>query len=154
MISIGGNTIMIFSSLNKTAAFIGLALLVLALTACAGPPAVQTDPLAGSSWVLDQVLGEEAIPGTQVTIQFNEGRVEGSAGCNSYGGGYSLGGDNSLTTGEIVRTLMACENPPGVMDQEDAYLQALQNAASYRIDGQRLEILDASGATVLWFSRS
>jgi heat shock protein HslJ len=47
---------------------------------------------------------------------------------------------------------MACMDPEGVMDQEVLYLAALQNAAVYTIQDDRLEIRDESGAGVAYYS--
>ena len=38
---------------------------------------------------------------------------------------------------------MFCDKPAGVMDQEQQYLAALQNAATYEISGSNLTIRDA-----------
>jgi heat shock protein HslJ len=40
-----------------------------------------------------------------------------------------------------------CAGPPGVMEQETKYLGALQNSATYKIEGNMLWIRDAGGAT-------
>ena len=42
-------------------------------------------------------------------------------------------------------------DPEGVMDQEQAFLVALASAASYRLAGARLELLDATGSVILAF---
>jgi hypothetical protein len=39
------------------------------------------------------------------------------------------------------------------MEQEAAYIGALQSASAYRMTDSRLEIADASGETVLVFAR-
>jgi heat shock protein HslJ len=46
---------------------------------------------------------------------------------------------------------MACLEAEGTMEQEQAYFQALNAAASYRVDGDRLEVYDEAGAQVLAF---
>ena len=48
---------------------------------------------------------------------------------------------------------MECPSPEGVMEQEKDYVAALTSAAAYVIDGDRLEILDADGETVLVYAR-
>jgi heat shock protein HslJ len=47
---------------------------------------------------------------------------------------------------------MACEQ--AVMDQEQQYLAALQSAATYRIDGSKLELRTADGALAADFARA
>jgi heat shock protein HslJ len=46
---------------------------------------------------------------------------------------------------------MYCMDPEGVMDQEEAFLAALTSAASYRLSGAWLELLDATGSVILAF---
>jgi heat shock protein HslJ len=39
-----------------------------------------------------------------------------------------------------------CNDPEGVMDQESQFLAALESAATYKIEGTRLELRTADGA--------
>jgi heat shock protein HslJ len=72
-----------------------------------------------------------------------DGRVTGSAGCNRYMGGYQAS-SGSLTIGPLATTRMACEQ--ALMDQEAAYIQALESTAEYAFDNDMLVLRDASGA--------
>ena len=92
-------------------------------------------------------------PHTTVNALFGEdGNITGSAGCNSYTGSYTQRGQNGISIGPLVTTLMYCGDP-GVMDQETAYLANLQAAASYEMtaDG-KLQLMDANGTPVLVYS--
>jgi heat shock protein HslJ len=71
--------------------------------------------------------------------------VSGNSGCNNYSGGYKTTGDQ-LKVGPLAGTQMFCDQPAGVMDQEQQYLAALQNAATFQIDGGTLTIRDANSA--------
>jgi heat shock protein HslJ len=51
-------------------------------------------------------------------------------------------------------TMMFCEEPEGVTNQEEAYLKALDSATSYRIMGDELVMQDESGQEVLKFKAS
>lgn len=90
------------------------------------------------------------INGTTVTATFENGSVGGSAGCNSYGGDYTVDG-SALTIGTLFRTEMYCLEPAGIMEQEDRYLDLLGTATGYRIEGDMLTITDGSGGAVLEF---
>jgi heat shock protein HslJ len=48
-------------------------------------------------------------------------------------------------------TRMTCSKPEGVMQQEQEYLNALPTAATYAIQGARLELRTADGALVASF---
>ena len=107
--------------------------------------------LPGTSWqVVNYNNGKQAVvgllTGTEINLNFGaDGQVSGNSGCNTYSGGYQASG-NALKVGPLASTMMACESPAGVMDQEQQYLAALQNAATYEIAGDTLTIRDASGA--------
>jgi copper homeostasis protein (lipoprotein) len=55
---------------------------------------------------------------------------------------------SALTFGNLALTRMACAEG---MDQETAFLAALGNVRSWRISGDRLELLDTGGATLATF---
>ncbi|MCZ7589672.1 MAG: META domain-containing protein [Gaiella sp.] len=48
---------------------------------------------------------------------------------------------------------MLCDQPAGVMDQEAGYLAALETAATYRVEGSKLELRTADGAIAAQFQR-
>jgi heat shock protein HslJ len=111
-------------------------------------------PLVGTDWVLEAYsTGGDAISsvvaGTTVTANFADGNVTGNAGCNHYGGQYSLNGAD-LTVSSLFSPLMYCETP-GVMEQEAAFMGHLGNVSSYRTEGDRLILTDAEGTDILFF---
>jgi heat shock protein HslJ len=90
------------------------------------------------------------LPDHEITVEFEGGRVAGNAGCNNYFGAYDVSGDR-LTLGPIGATVMACED--AVNKQEGEYLGALENAVSYEVMSDRLQITNPEGKTVLTFVR-
>lgn len=87
---------------------------------------------------------ESVVAGTELTAIFGEdGTVTGSGGCNTFSGPYTVDGD-AIEIGPLASTRKACEE--AVMAQEAAYLQALDNATTYAITGDALELRDAAGA--------
>ena len=118
--------------------------------------AVPPTPLAGTSWTLASLAGDDGtmipiVPGTTVTAAFSvDGNVGGSAGCNHYGAGYTVDGAN-LAIEPAIRTEMYCNEPEGLMDQEDRYLALLTDVASYRVENDRLIFTDADGNDLLVF---
>ncbi|MCB0131275.1 MAG: META domain-containing protein, partial [Caldilineaceae bacterium] len=107
--------------------------------------------LTGTTWSATFVNnGKEAVvslaQGTEITAIFGEdGTLSGSAGCNNYSSSYTVDGD-AIAIGPSASTRMMCAEPEGVMDQETSYLMALENAATYRLKGDRLELRAADGA--------
>jgi len=111
----------------------------------AGPANV----LEGSWTVTGYNNGKQAVTspivGTTLTADFSADAVSGSGGCNDYHGPYTLTGD-AVTIGPLAPTRKACE-PAATMDQETAFLTALQNAATVEQTGGIVTLRDASGAT-------
>jgi heat shock protein HslJ len=110
------------------------------------------------SWQATGYLGGDAftslLSGTEITANFGaDGVLGGSSGCNTYSSTYTIDG-RSIELGQIAVTAMACAEPEGVMEQEQAYLTALQSAVSYRLTGPALELLDEQGRSVVSYRRS
>lgn len=118
---------------------------------------VETVPgLEDISWRLVSYLDPKGnqvkvSPGSEITAEFLDGKIEGSAGCNQYSGSYQFDGDR-LKIGDIAFTERYCFEPLGVMEQEAAYLEALGFVESYEIDGQNLMMTNAEGAWLLTFN--
>jgi heat shock protein HslJ len=133
---------------------IGLAvLIVVILTACS--PAGGLD---ATSWKLESIAEDggdmvDALPGSVVTLDFQATQVSGSAGCNNYNGSYQTDGSN-IEFGPLATTRKMCNEPRGIMQQETAYLAALEAAAEYDLRGNRLEIKDDEGDVTLVFVRA
>ena len=117
----------------------------------------QSTSLAGTSWIVTGYNnGKQAVvsvmAGTELTANFGaDGKLTGSAGCNNYTASYQADG-NKITIGPAATTMMACEQ--AVMDQEQQYLAALATAATYRIDGNKLELRTADGALAATFQKA
>lgn len=102
-------------------------------------------PTLVGSWRLTVLNGANIIPGTEITAIFGDaGNLSGSAGCNSYTGGYQISGD-TLSIGGIGTGQQFCAEPPGVMDQEQLYITVLNGATGFSINGQQLSIRSSRG---------
>jgi heat shock protein HslJ len=124
-----------------------LVVLVLAIAACA--EGAQNDP-TGRTWQLKTLGGGPALDGTIVDLTIDGETVSGTAGCNSYNGGASVGDDGSMTLGpEFAVTFMACDEP--VMDQEQQYLSSLTRVTAYQMAAEELLLEDANGVVIATF---
>ncbi len=126
---------------------LGLAAVFLSMLTSACDAGSSTNPLAGTSWQLVAYGGTPVIEGTTVTATFEAVEVGGQV-CNSYGGAYTVKGDQ-LSIGPIAMTEMYCVEPEGIMEQESAYLQLLNEAQSYAIVDNQLTITCSNGETLL-----
>jgi putative lipoprotein len=127
-----------------------LAVFGILVSACGGP---QGSSLAGTSWTLTSMNGAPLVEGSApITIELSsETEVGGSGGCNGYGGNYSAQASGSITFSEIISTMMACQDQL-VMENEAAFLQALNNVSHYSISGDTLTL--ENGTQILIFARS
>ncbi|WP_026927439.1 META domain-containing protein [Granulicoccus phenolivorans] len=105
--------------------------------------------LPGTSWELTELHQAPPVAGTSITAAFTTEQISGSAGCNRYFGPVALGVGTISVSDALATTLMACDGP--VMDQEYAYLAAVRDARAYRLDGDRLTLLDGSGHALAAF---
>jgi putative lipoprotein len=99
--------------------------------------------LDGTYWSLVELNGKPAAPGmgrTQPYIMLHkeQGRFEGSSGCNRVVGKYIVQQDALQFTPSAAATLMMC--PPALMEQEQGLFAALQATSSYKIEGNTLEL--------------
>lgn len=121
--------------------------------------AKQSDTLGGTSWLATGFNnGNQAVVsvgfGAALSASFGaDGRLNGSAGCNNYMAGFEAAAGKIKITSP-ASTRKACPEPAGLMAQETQYLKALETAATYRVDGDRLELRTADGALAATFVRS
>jgi heat shock protein HslJ len=146
-------------SIRRTAVVSVTVVATILLAACGKPsqgqPPAQGSSLADSEWVLVLLNGKAPIEGSAITLRFGETSIEGSGGCNTYGGRYTASGD-SLRLNDLYWTEIGCIDPKGIMEQEQAYLQVLGAVARYRVaqgqgGGDRLEVYDEAGTQILGF---
>ena len=127
--------------------FVLLSVMTIALAACAPT----TSASVVGEWTLesygDLANPTPAAPDVETSIIFGEdGQVNGTAGCNGFGGDYKVG-DGTITFGALVSTLMFCEGAAG--EQETAVFGVFVETASYSLDGNTLTITSADGSSVV-----
>jgi heat shock protein HslJ len=117
----------------------------------------QGTQLAGTRWRVTAVNnGRQAVvgvvTGSTLTMAFGtDGRVTGSAGCNSYTAAWSQQGDR-LTLGPPAATRLPCAQV-AVMEQEQQFLRAFGTVATARQEASRLELRTAAGAMAITLVR-
>ena len=111
--------------------------------------------LAGSAWQL------EAMPGARVaaiglrgapTLSFDDaGRVSGDAGVNRFGARVDAG-EGWMRVSAPMLTRMA--GPPDAMALEAEFVGRLQRAGHWRVEADRLRVLDAGGDELMSLRRA
>lgn len=145
------------------------------LVACAGNGAAADPPrLDDTAWVLSDLPGRtladtkwdvtgynngrqavvSVLNGTRLSIGFPaDGKASGFAGCNRFSGTFESQG-TSLSFGPVATTRMACASPDGIMEQEQAFLKALETVSIVRFEGDRLELRTRDGELAMTLGRS
>ena len=108
------------------------------------------DPLAGTSWLLIEIEGGTPPLDTAASIEFQDGRLGGSTGCNRYNSSYELGADEEISIGMAAMTMMAC--PPPQMELEQQFTGALANVTGFRMEENQLALTDTGDNAVLVFA--
>jgi putative lipoprotein len=106
--------------------------------------------LTNTYWKLVELNGAAVEPGEGKELHMilrGDDQVGGYSGCNQFTGSVTVTGDG-LAFGPIASTRRMCQD---VMQQEDAFLQALENAQRFAISGEDLAIENASGEVTMRF---
>ena len=118
---------------------------VVSACASAGPSSVapSTSPSPGASaaigivgptWIVTTIGGSDTVADARPTMTFGaDGQVQGSGGCNSYGGPYKLDGP-AIDVGDLASTMMLCQDQ-SIGAQETAFFAALGGAQTWQIEG-------------------
>lgn len=120
--------------------------LPLVLPACLGSPIKREPPPAsftGTKWSL---VTERRVEGEQPFLEFGDGAVSGSTGCNRIMGRYvqdSLGA-GAIIFSAIASTKRMCADP--LMAIEDKMLGVLRTSTSVKVTGDRLRLDGSAGA--------
>jgi heat shock protein HslJ len=137
---------------------VGLLLILFVLVACGSSQPEAAPALANTEWLLVSLNGESLIPDTSISLAFTEEFLMGAMTCNGYGGTPGTGEYTATEAGTLAMgptfavTVQLCSTPEGVMEQEEAYIEALLSAAAYRVVDGRLEIDNGAGETMLIFA--
>ncbi|MBK9054965.1 MAG: META domain-containing protein [Chloroflexi bacterium] len=105
-----------------------------------------SNELLGTKWDLIAYGDQTPVSGSELTLNFENDGLGGTAGCNSYFGSYTVDGTN-LSISEVGSTMMACVED-ALMTQESTFLGMLQAAESFTLSDEQLIIHTAQGDLV------
>lgn len=113
----------------------------------------EMDPalLDDSDWNLLPSDDFPLIEGSEITISFSNGKMEGFGGCRNYQGEY-------IAEGDVIRfpvTIMVDEvcDDEDLLIQEGKFTTALELSIHYQVQGDRLTLFLATGETVIFERR-
>lgn len=122
------------------------------------PKEEKTDPAAqisvtGQDWVLFTLKGKQIDRANRKVPFFNlstaENKVSGFAGCNRFFGTYRFQEESQVEFSEMGSTRMAC---PDNDFNENEFLQVLEGATGYHLDGENLVLTDSTGKNLAVFT--
>ncbi len=126
--------------LLRIAVVAGLATLMAGCCSCRSYQKKTRRPLVGTEWQLIQLGGETIRPQEgcfTVTLAAEKGQISGVGACNRLSGTYKSDEKRSLKIGPLAATRMACPD----LKREQAFIEALESATHYDMDGPMLLIL-------------
>jgi heat shock protein HslJ len=113
---------------------------------------IRLPSLTNTQWELSVLNGEAVVQDSKITLNFDdEGNLNGTAGCNHYGGSYEAN-LQAITLDGVFSTEMACMDED-VMTQEFEYLQALSRVNHYDIQSNFIMRLKSDDGDELIFER-
>jgi heat shock protein HslJ len=127
------------------------AMAIFILAACSSTPKVD---LAGE-WKLvsygNVTNPTPAVPDVETTVKFENGKVSGNLGCNSFGGDYEMKG-NTVVFGSMFSTQMYCD---ATSTQEQSIFGIFADGVdlSIQMNGNILTITSPDGLSVVNLAR-
>lgn len=116
-----------------------------------GGPILPPATLAGTSWTFVSIDGAPVAADRPTSLQFDADRMGGSAGCNRFGGSYTVK-DGLLTVGPMMATLMACPDPE--MAQEAAVIDLLKVPVGVSFPADGTMVLTGKGGKTAMLKRA
>ncbi len=96
----------------------------------------------GTTFVATQVTGQYTIvPGSTISLTFENGTLAARAGCNNMFGPYTVNGD-VLTVAQMGSTMMACD--PDLMKQDQWLSAFLASGPTWTYDGGTLQLTNGT----------
>ncbi len=118
---------------------------------------LQPLPLEATPWMLNfyfspsTAIWTPPLVGTAPTLRFEGGQVSGNTGCNDFTGKYDLQGDQ-LKISNLAATKKTCDQPNGIMTQEQTYLSTLESATTLQKFPRTVQLLGSDGQPLLIYN--
>ena len=132
-----------------------LAASIVNVSACAqGNAEPESLARAGASAGLEGKWIAIALPGNRGPpwIELRNGEVDGHAGCNAFGGTYTIAADGRLAFGRMTASKKLCMG--AAMESESRVLEALSRTADAKLEGDRLDLRDSRKTVLLQLQRA
>lgn len=110
--------------------------------------------IVDSKWVVRSIKGNtvsmpDGAEAPWLRLLKDGGKVEGFGGCNSVMGGFKLEGDR-VEFPNLGSTKKYCES---TQPTENAFMSAMRNTKTFKMDGEILHFMDADGSDQATFTQ-
>ena len=95
-------------------------------------------------WKLVTLNERPPIDNTLLTLEFEIFQAAGFGGCNNFRSSYERSGP-ALNFGFVTSTAKECELPIGVMAQESAYFNAIEQISRFQVENTQFSLIDNAG---------
>lgn len=109
-------------------------------------PVIDPKPILDVTWTAEEIGGLAVTPDQSTLSIASDMRAGGRGGCNSYFTQAQISNDR-LAFSAVAATRMACAET--VMAQEAVFFDGLNTVRFWRLAGDKLELLDASGELLM-----
>lgn len=107
----------------------------------ASSPPITTNDLNNTHWLLKRIDTQTINSQPPITIEFNDGRVNGFTGCNQFFGTYTSSQDGVLAISPLGMTRMACMGQAGQVEQQ--FLDTISKISLYALTrNNELHLMD------------
>ena len=121
-------------------------------TGCKSAKNCSYEDLSGK-WIVTAIVEKSIATDEKPFIEFDtvEKRIHSRGPCNIINSPFELSVDNvcAISFPAPMSTMMACPE----LELEGEYLKAINNVAAFRIDGERLELLDADNSVLIGLTK-
>ena len=113
------------------------------VTGCGGGT-IAPAGLDGTSWTVTAINGRPVPRGGAQFVNFADGHLSATFGCNRFSGVYSLNGDH-LSAADLAMTEMACGEPAMTFERLGGAVLS-SNMRVEQIDGTRMRLVSEAGS--------
>lgn len=105
------------------------------------------DVLDASIWRVEKLNSTPMLVFSTLTLRFHNRKISGSSECNRFQGRYEITGDE-IAIKVLERTTDECMQP-GIIEQDDAFIDNLENAVRYSFSENDLKLYSKEGQELL-----
>ena len=121
------------------------------IVSCQSAKIVPAEVLTGSEWEVSMLNGKTANEssfgrGVPTATFTKDNKISGFAGCNRYGGSYTVEENGSFDTDQVFATKMYCDGVEG----ESLYLEALYKSNKAKVEKDKITLFNGDTELVIF----